>query len=317
MRRMLRLKAVVLGFTGALVFTAGAQAADAAWRPAPTDYSVLRGSTYDGEPTASPPRFLPEWPVNRRWSGFYVGGQIGRSWTGADFSNATKSQVSYILANTELQSEVSGWQTLPRSSAGDMNYGGFVGYNFQWTDAITGIELNYQHLGKKLHVQDSIGPILVAGADPGDGSSVQYSVAITSQAAVTIRDIMTARARFAWAAGRWLPYAFVGAAVGNLETASTTILNVTKAITPPPVPDALGNLVPQPQGPFNPVTLPRNPQSETRNWFAYGYTAGLGLDVAITSNLFLRAEWEYVQFMTVGNIRVNTSSVHTGIGIRF
>jgi hypothetical protein len=45
MRRMLRLKAVVLGFTGALVFTAGAQAADAAWRPAPTDYSVLRGST--------------------------------------------------------------------------------------------------------------------------------------------------------------------------------------------------------------------------------------------------------------------------------
>ena len=64
---MLRLKAVVLGFTGALAVTASAQAADPAWRP---DYSVLRGSTYDGEPAAAPPRFLPEWPVNRRWSGF-------------------------------------------------------------------------------------------------------------------------------------------------------------------------------------------------------------------------------------------------------
>jgi outer membrane immunogenic protein len=314
---MLRLKAVVLGFTGALVITANAQAADAAWRPAATDYSVLRGSNYDGEPAAAPPRFLPEWPVNRRWSGFYVGGQVGRGWAGADFSNATKSQISYILANTELQSEVSGWQTLPRSSTGGLSVGGFVGYNWQWADAVTGIELNYHHLGSNLHVQDTVGPILVAGANQGDGSAVQYSVAVTSSAGVEIRDIMTARARLAWAAGRWLPYAFVGGAVGNAETSSTATLNVRKAITPPPVPDALGNLIPQPQGPFNPVTLPRNPQSETRNQFAYGYTAGLGMDVAITSNVFLRAEWEYVQFATISNVRLNVSSVHTGIGIRF
>src|SRR5690349_10778128 len=110
---MLRYKAVVLGFAGAFVATASAQAADKAWGPPPIDYSVLRGSHYDGEPTAAPPRFLPEWPVNRRWQGFYFGGQMGRDWVGADFHNATRSQISYILANTELQNEVSGWTTLP------------------------------------------------------------------------------------------------------------------------------------------------------------------------------------------------------------
>jgi opacity protein-like surface antigen len=311
---MLRLKAVVLGFTGALAVTASAQAADPAWRP---DYSVLRGSTYDGEPAAAPPRFLPEWPVNRRWSGFYVGAQAGRSWSGADFSNATKSQISYILANTELQSEVSGWQTLPRSSTGDTTFGGFVGYNFQWADAITGVELNYQHLGTNLHVQDTVGPILVSGADGADGSHVQYRVSVTSSAGVTIHDILTGRARFGWAAGRFLPYVFVGGAIARAETSSTASLNVSKAITPPPVPDALGNLIPQPQGPFNPVTLPRNPQVETRNWAAFGYTAGVGMDVAITSNIFLRGEWEYVQFMNIGDVKVNVNSVHAGVGVRF
>jgi outer membrane immunogenic protein len=315
---MLRLKAVVLGFTGALVFAASAQAADPAWRPAaPGDYSVLRGSNYDGEPAAAPPRFLPEWPVHRTWQGFYAGGQIGRGWSSADFHNATKSQISYILANTELQSEVSGWQTLPKSTTGGTSYGGFVGYNVQWGEAITGFELNYQHLGNKLQAQDSIGPILVAGAPPGDGSSVTYSVTVSSRAAVTIHDIMTARGRIAWAANRWLPYAFVGGAVGRTETSSSAVLDVFKAITPPPVIDPFGNAIPQPRGPFNPVTLPRNPQSQTQNQFAYGYTVGLGLDFAITSNLFLRAEWEYVDFLKVNDVRVNVNSVHAGVGVRF
>jgi outer membrane immunogenic protein len=313
---MLRLKAVVLGFTGALVFAAGAQAADTALRPAPLDY-VLRGSTYAGEPAAAPPRFLPQWPAYRRWGGFYAGAQIGRSWLSGDFANATRSQISYILANTELQSEVSGWTTLPRKSTGDMSYGAFVGYNIQWADAVTGVELNYHHVGSTVAAQDTIGPILVSGANLADGSAVQYSVAVASRASVTIHDIVTARARFGWAADRWLPYGFVGAAVATAETSSSTILNVTKAITPPPVIDAFGNAIPQPQGPFNPVSLPRNPQLETRSRIAYGYTAGLGLDFSITSNIFVRAEWEYIGFMSMNDTRVSMNSGHVGVGVKF
>ena len=134
---------------------------------------------------------------------------------------------------------------------------------------------------------------------------------------MTIHDIVTARARFGWAADRWLPYAFVGAAVGRAESLSLASLDVRKAITPPPTTDAFGNTVPQPQGPFNPVSLPRNPQFEARSMFAYGYTAGLGVDFAVTTNVFLRAEWEFVQFLAINDVRVNMNSGQVGVGVKF
>jgi opacity protein-like surface antigen len=50
---------------------------------------------------------------------------------------------------------------------------------------------------------------------------------------------------------------------------------------------------------------------------AYGYAAGLGLDVAITSNLFARAEWEFTQFLGINNTRMNMNSGQVGLGVRF
>ncbi len=44
---------------------------------------------------------------------------------------------------------------------------------------------------------------------------------------------------------------------------------------------------------------------------------GLGLDVGITSNVFLRAEWEYVQFPNVDDVRVYVNSVQAGLGYKF
>jgi len=196
-----------------------------------------------------------------------------------------------------------------------MSYGGFVGYNVQWADAITGVELNYHTVGLNLHAQDSIGPIVVPGASLADGSTVQYAVSVSSQAAVTIHDIMTARARLAWAANRFLPYAFVGAAAGRADTTRFASVSGTKTVTPPPTTDPITGII----TPGTPVTgildLPRSPQSEARSTIAYGYTAGLGLDFAITSNVFVRAEWEYVQFLPVNNVRLNMNSGHVGVGV--
>ena len=42
--------------------------------------------------------------------------------------------------------------------------------------------------------------------------------------------------------------------------------------------------------------------------FAYGYTAGLGLDVIVLPNVFLRAEWEYVQFFPVQDIKIHLNT---------
>ena len=94
--------------------------------------------------TESEPASAPTYP---RWEGFYFGGQAGKTFGTADFGNATRSQIRYILANTELEDTVSDWTTLPKGTSGSQSYGGFIGYNYQWGEVVTGFELNYNHMG--------------------------------------------------------------------------------------------------------------------------------------------------------------------------
>jgi outer membrane immunogenic protein len=121
-------------------------------------------------------------PSSTRLDGFYVGGQAGKTFGSADFGNADNSLVSYMLANTELQSIVTNFTTLPKGSTGSQSYGGFIGYNYQWDDVVLGAELNYNHMSIRIGAQDSIGPILVPGASVPVGSTVLYSVIVTSGA---------------------------------------------------------------------------------------------------------------------------------------
>ena len=106
---------------------------------------------------------------------------------------------------------------MPKGSTGSGSYGGFLGYNFQWGDVIIGVELNYNHMAIKAGPAGLLGPILVRGANLPDGSTVLYSVTVTSTGSVAIHDVMTARARFGWTFDRLLPYGFVGVAVGRAD----------------------------------------------------------------------------------------------------
>src|SRR5450631_262045 len=131
----------------AMLFSSSAYGADYSTpRPLP-DYS-LRGSD-------APVIRAPTFPS---WEGFYFGGQFGKAFGSADFSNGTSSQISYILANTELQNLVSDWTTIPKGSNAPQSYGGFIGYNIQWGEVITGIEANYNHLSFHTNGSDSVGP---------------------------------------------------------------------------------------------------------------------------------------------------------------
>ncbi len=44
---------------------------------------------------------------------------------------------------------------------------------------------------------------------------------------------------------------------------------------------------------------------------------GLGVEVSILPNMFLRAEWEYVQFAPIHDIQVNINSARVGLGLKF
>jgi opacity protein-like surface antigen len=268
------------------------------------DYSPPPDFTLRGPETPT----LSE-PTYPNWSGFYFGAQAGRSFATADFGNSTSSLISYILRDTELESSVSSWTTLPQASTGGQSYGGFAGYNIQWGDVITGLELNYNHLGLRSGAQDTEGPLIIPGATQTNGDTVQYSVTVQSSASVSITDIMTARARVGWMYDRLLPYAFGGLAIGRADVtryASVTGTKYTTDTATPPVTTS------------GPLILPGNPQSQTSNGrIAYGVTFGLGMEVGLLPNLFLRGEWEYVAFNDIDNVKVQANTARVGLGLKF
>ena len=62
--------------------------------------------------------------------------------------------------------------------------------------SLSGGELNYNHMSHRNWRSDSLGPILVPGANLADGSTVLYNVTVTSAASVSIHDYRDgARAR--------------------------------------------------------------------------------------------------------------------------
>jgi opacity protein-like surface antigen len=59
-------------------------------------------------------------------------------------------------------------------------------------------------------------------------------------------------------------------------------------------------------------------ESEGRpNSFVAGWTGGLGGEYMLWNNLFMRAEWEYVRFVSAKNINFSTNGVRAGLGYKF
>ena len=110
--------------------TAGAHAADL------SDLPILRGGFTDG---------LTRTNVN--WSGVYVGGQVTHGGADMDFTNAGQDLLAKLLNNVDVETQfnISKWPVGERAHNSASGYGGFVGYNLQWSDALIGVELNYTH----------------------------------------------------------------------------------------------------------------------------------------------------------------------------
>ena len=123
MRRLL-LVAVMCGVVS------GAQAADM------PDLPFLRGSFTDGLSKAS---------VN--WGGGYIGGHASHGAADMDFTNSGQDLLAKLLNNVDLETQfnISQWPLLGKAHMQSSGYGGFIGYNFQFSEAIIGVELNYTH----------------------------------------------------------------------------------------------------------------------------------------------------------------------------
>jgi outer membrane immunogenic protein len=228
------------------------------------------------------------------WQGFYLGGEFDYTYGSADFSKGTQGPVSYSLRNTtvEQNDDPSQLQVLGTGDHAVPGFGGFVGYNFEYltpsAKVVMGFEADYEQASLSLYAPSS--PI--ARVYP-DG----YAVTITGNGQMTDLNFGTLRARAGWALGNFLPYAFAGLALGR---ANINISETTTLVQPSP---SATFIFPGTNG--------------TNGEWLYGLTAGVGLDVALTPNIFLRAEYEYVQFQQVAGTVIELNTARLGAGFKF
>ena len=260
----------------------GAQAAD---------LPILRGSFSEAPTRAT---------VN--WAGVYFGGQVTHGAADMNFTNSGQDLLAKLLNNVDLEAQfnISKWPLLGTAHMQSSGYGGFIGYNFQWADALIGIELNYTHGN-------------FFGASSGSQTrSFQYptdylsTATASSSASMKITDYGSLRVRGGYAFDCFLPYGFVGVALGqaNINRRADIDLYYQYVGGPPPKPNLAGS-----------GSLTDNANSH----FISGLAGGLGIDMMLYAGLFLRAEWEYLRFSSSDNTTVNTTvnTVRAGLGYKF
>ncbi|MEH2525688.1 MULTISPECIES: outer membrane protein [unclassified Bradyrhizobium] len=274
MRRFL-LVAVVCGAASV------AQAADM------PDLPFLRGSFSEGLSTST---------VN--WEGGYIGGHAAYGTSNMNFANSTRTMAARLLDGTEMESvqRISEWPIMGKVSAHGEGFGGFVGYNFQWTDVVVGVELNYTH-GK------------FGGSQTGRMSRIfalpsGYTVGATYEGAaqMNISDMGTLRVRGGYAYGSFLPYMFAGIALGQADIIRSARVYGTQ-VNPAAAPG------------FQNIPFDVSATDGQYSHLIYGYSFGLGTEVMLMAGLFMRAEWEYVRFASSVDTSINT--VRAGLGYKF
>lgn len=242
------------------------------------------------------------------WRGFYLGGQFSYSDASGNFANATQAPIAYALRETTLESEFapSSWPVLGSANHGAAGFEGFVGYNTQFENLVLGVEATYDQASASLVAPNT--PL--TRLTPADSQGNSYLINMSGSGSLTDFDFGTLRARAGWALGNFLPYGFAGLAVGHGN------LNVAATILGEQNPPSGGGAC------LSSNTPPCTPFAFTVNggrgdaWL-YGFTVGAGMDVAVTKNFFLRAEYEFTQFAPISTVIVSVNSARVGAGFRF
>jgi len=262
------------------------------------DFAVLRGTQ----------------TATYHWGGVYGGAQGGFSSANIDFGSAAHSQIAFILRETAIEADqhISSWTVLPTGRANSVGVGGFIGYNSEWEDLILGLEVNYNHVSLSASSNDSLTRSFTDSTNLPNGHHYFYTVTVGAQSSLQLTDIAELRARAGWETGIFLPYAFAGFALGRANYLTSASVSYTAYDTPdvqtPPTPQ----LTPLPDLAF--AATQANGQN---NALLYGFAVGLGTDVALAQNIFVRGELEYVQFAPLNGILVSVSTARLGAGLKF
>lgn len=259
----------------------------------------------------------------RNWSGWYAGGQVAYSSANVDLSKSLAGLSDSIYRDSVLQAPTSQLSALGKANPQGTGFGAFVGRNYQWDDLVFGVEANYKYINSLTGSStSSIGPLqysFPAGQFTSANDTPSFFVTLKGNATAQIKDAITLRGRAGWAVGDFLPYVFGGLAIGRMDVQRSVTSTTTRRD------DISQTILVNGVSVTNvtigtPVLVPSQSltQSQERtNNFVAGWTGGLGTEYRVWDGLFVRAEWEYIRFLSVMNTSVTMNSVHAGVGYKF
>ena len=271
------------------------------------DLPVLRGGFTDGLSKTS-----------HNWDGAYVGVNGGYTTDATDFSQSVVGLTNFIFRDSVLQQPTSTWSLMNKTNTQSTNFGAFVGRNWQWYDAILGLEGTYSYFNNLATSTSGSNSLTITnppGDNPPSGTTDNYNVTLTGTAAAKVKDMISLRGRVGWDGGDFMPYAFAGAAVGRMDVSRTVTSDVT--LTQIVTTTGVGGATSTTSTTFA-VPAQSQTQSQHRtNAFAVGWVAGLGVEYCIWEGLFARVEYEYVKFSPVMNTSVTLNNARVGLGYKF
>jgi opacity protein-like surface antigen len=139
---------------------------------------------------------------------------------------------------------------------------------------------------------------------------------LTGSGYAKIRDAMTMRARAGWAAEMFMPYMFGGLAVGYFDVQRTATLSGFRHDIWDEVVSSGGSSVTIHHDDV--AVVPPDSRAQSANGkFQIGYTAGAGVEFALMSNIFLRAEYEFIKFLPVYDIHMQLHTARAAVGLKF
>jgi outer membrane immunogenic protein len=264
------------------------------------DLDVLRGT--EAVPAVpAVPAFPVGYPLFTRWSGFYFGGDLSYNSAIADFSRATAPLVEFSLQDTVVEQQFTPSQLQLLGKGADTAFGGgaFLGYNTQWQDVVLGIEANYTHTSLSA---SSTSPFVIARQFSPPAGNVDSVTLSNATARLSLSDYGEVRGRAGYVLGNFLPYGFFGVVVGAGSYSVSTQVDATC-------------------GPSSAIVgcagFPLFPGAGQGSALLWGYSVGAGFDWALTPNTFLRAEFDFDQFVPISNITLEILSGRVGVGAKF
>ncbi len=215
------------------------------------------------------------------WTGFYVGGTAGASWTNADTSLSAVNGAIPLY----FPADIPGLNAIgsPGLSGTSAIVGGKAGYNRQWGSFVAGVEgdISWRHFDKMVATAGS--PFLTFPL-----GTAAFTTTVSTNWLATIRP------RIGYAVDKALFYATGGVAIGDVKYSNTYVG-------------------------FSPLGFGLEFETAAASQTRVGWTVGAGIDYAITPHWVVSGEYLHVDLgsvstsglVTTGNTPTATFNVST------